>query len=1034
MTKWRRLGTGGSVSLGVAIAVLVGCQTPLAIKTDSENKTVLAGSTGAGVQNQGAEQVLTEGVLPAEVAPVDLAPAMLISAEKGGVYVSPDGLLTATIPPGALSEDAEVRFVALDTSKQKNTAQRVAGMRFQMDIGKAYLKPGSRIMVAARADARFVPELKSMYTDFTPERYSLKQDDKGNWNIEMPVEGPRVESIPYDFVPEDPFKNSRRGIMTEGVAPIDSKSAANFKRDSRIEAFCDYTPPPPPQAMYNVDSEVRWISDHDKDADYLGSIGFHGDLATGETGWADGSSVAGNPSKPTVRFGNLGARNIPTSTHWVTLTPPQAAVPQVSHWESVKGETAEDFVTFKTGAYRVQSTAVPIPRYMKTLAGSSAGLTDGVGAAAKFNSPFGVIVDQVGNLIVADRRNHCIRKITSDGTVTTLAGTGTAGTANGVGTAAQFNEPRGIAMDSNGNIYIVEHGAGGTVHSSHRIRKLSPSGQVTTFAGTGIGGFVDGPANVARFNFPTGIAIDSADNLFVVDYGNHCIRKVTPDGVVTTLSGSRWATGFEDGPGNTVGTDITITPASGVAKFYFPNGITIDNNGDLLVTDWNHCIRKVSPTTGYVTTLVGVPGAAGSTDGAPGTAKLNFPNGITKDSAGNLYVCDTANNRIRRIDTTTNEVTTLEAFDTDAGCETEAAALLSSPALIAVDGAGALYIADAGNNRIRKMVTAGASEACPTPTPIPTPTPRPTRTISKDGYAPYSIETNDGRYSAIKLPSGNWVDINDYQNVTTTVGTDTWTEVKFNLADGKVLQFENPDWWVVVKRTNGVATEAKQIDIQGAPKFRGIFEERADAFTVGTNQTVRRGHEWNGSCYCNYVVYYDNIVHDTAPQPVRGRSSANPGRANNIARNGFTIGIQATYNYPNPQGNQNNLSNAVTMTVGANNPVAQLRLTKNSPLLQMTMNSPSVPFATGSTLVLETVVDGVDRIYRWPGNDSNTLNADFFVRLKSDDPASFQVKRAYIENLSLSATQLTLTALEKITIQRNGVYPLNLTFEAQGAK
>lgn len=698
MSKWRRLGTSGSVSLGVAIAVLVGCQTPQTIKTDSENKTALTGQSGAGMQNQAPEQSLREGDLPSEVAPVDLVPAMLISAEKGGVYVSPDGLLTATIPPGALSEDAEVRFVALDTSKQKNTAQRVAGMRFQMDIGKAYLKPGSRIMVAARADARFVPELKSMYTDFTAERYSLKQDDKGNWNIEMPVEGPRLESIPYDFVPEDPFKNSRRGIMTEGMAPIDSKSAANFKRDSRIEAFCDYAPPPPPQPMYNVVSEVRWISDHQKDADYLGSIGFHGDLASGDTGWPDGSKAAGNPSKPTVRFGNMGARNIPTSTHWVTLTPPQAAVPQVSQWESVKEESAKEFITFKKGEYR--------------------------------------------------------------------------------------------------------------------------------------------------------LALESSDS-----------------------------------PSSTPSPTPTVSP--------------------------------------------------------------------------------------------TPE---------------------------------------------------------PTPTPSPTPTPKPTRTIGKDGYAPYSIETNNGRYSAIKLASGNWVGINSYQNVTTTIGTDTWTEVKFNLADGKILQFENPDWWVVVKRTNGVATEAKQIDVQGAPKFRGIFEERADAFTVGTNQTVRRGHEWNGHCHCNYVVHYDNIVHDTAPQPVRGRTSANPGRANNIARNGFTIGIQATYNYPNPQGNQNNLSNAVTMTVGANNPVAQLKLTKNSPLVQVTMNSPIVPFATGSTLVLETVVDGDDRIYRWPGNGSNTLSADFFVRLKNDDPASFQVKRAYIENLNLSATQLTLAALEKMTIQRNGVYPLSMTFEAQGAK
>ena len=214
-----------------------------------------------------------------------------------------------------------------------------------------------------------------------------------------------------------------------------------------------------------------------------------------------------------------------------------------------------------------------------TLAGSSAGMTNATGTSAQFNYPSGVAVDASGNVYVADKDNHRIRKITSAGVVTTFAGSGSSGNANGTGTAATFSNPTGLAIDANDNIYVTDY-------ANHSIRKITSSSVVTTLAGpvgsTGTWGTTNGTGTSARFNYPYHVVIDSDENLYVSDFNNHKIRKITSSGVVTTYAGSGSA-----GSANGTGT---------AATFDNPRGLAIDANDNIYVADFdNHIIRKITP-------------------------------------------------------------------------------------------------------------------------------------------------------------------------------------------------------------------------------------------------------------------------------------------------------------------------------------------------------------------------------------------------------------------------------------------------------
>jgi sugar lactone lactonase YvrE len=336
-----------------------------------------------------------------------------------------------------------------------------------------------------------------------------------------------------------------------------------------------------------------------------------------------------------------------------------------------------------------------------TLAGGTYGFADGIGGSAKFNRPKGIAIDAAANLYVADSGNYRIRKITPAGEVSTLAGD-ERGFADGIGINAKFAHPSGIAIDAAGHLYVADSAhialASSNSANNDRIRKITPAGEVSTLAGGKVG-FADGVGSDARFNEPVGIAIDAAGNLYVADTRNDSIRKITPAGEVSTLAGG-W-TGFAGGWSGFAGEWSGFADGVGRdARFRSPHGIAIDAAGNLYVADaWNHRIRKITPA-GEVSTLAG--SEKGFADGVGSDAKFYWPSGIAIDAAGNLYVADYRNHRIRKI-TPAGEVSTLagseEGFADGVGSD----ARFRLPEGIAIDAAGNLYVADSGNNRIRKI-------------------------------------------------------------------------------------------------------------------------------------------------------------------------------------------------------------------------------------------------------------------------------------------------------------------------------------------
>ena len=301
---------------------------------------------------------------------------------------------------------------------------------------------------------------------------------------------------------------------------------------------------------------------------------------------------------------------------------------------------------------------------------------------AAFNNPFGVAVDSSGNLVVGDNGNSAVRKISPAATVATLAGTGSFGFVNGTGAAATFSGATGVALDSAGNVYLADPG-------NHAIRKISPAGVVSTLAGTGTRGFSSSFGDATgSFNFPFGVAVDSSGNVYVADSDNHAIRKISPTGVVSTLAGNGTA-GFVNGSG-------------AAARFNTPYGVAVGANGDVYVADANnHAIRRISPA-GVVSTLAGT-GAAGLVNGSGATARFAFPRGVAMDGSGNVYVADSASHAIRKI-SPAGVVSTLAGSGT-AGFVNGSGAVASfnNPFGVAVDSSGNVYVTDTTNHTIRKI-------------------------------------------------------------------------------------------------------------------------------------------------------------------------------------------------------------------------------------------------------------------------------------------------------------------------------------------
>jgi sugar lactone lactonase YvrE len=331
---------------------------------------------------------------------------------------------------------------------------------------------------------------------------------------------------------------------------------------------------------------------------------------------------------------------------------------------------------------------------VSTFAGTGRrGSADGLGTAASFNAPAGVAVDGSGSIYVADTNNNLVRKVSVSGYVTTLAGSGVSGSSDGVGTAASFARPAAVAADSAGSVYVADT-------FGNRIRKISPSGAVTLLAGSGRSGNTDGNGGLASFFQPNGVAVDSLGDVYVADTMVNSIRKITPEGVVSTLAGSTM-TGSNDGTG------------SG-ASFSGPRGVAVDGSGNVYVGDTgNHLVRKVTPS-GTVTTLAG-SGKPGSADGTGVAASFTSPAGVAVDALGNVYVADTGNNKLRRV--TPDGVTTTVGGRSDNGPGSVdgigSLAGFARPQGVAVGPGGSVYVADTGNSSIRVGAATGGSGCVP---------------------------------------------------------------------------------------------------------------------------------------------------------------------------------------------------------------------------------------------------------------------------------------------------------------------------------
>jgi hypothetical protein len=330
---------------------------------------------------------------------------------------------------------------------------------------------------------------------------------------------------------------------------------------------------------------------------------------------------------------------------------------------------------------------VPVSGTVGTLAGN--GLyryADARGTFASFNSWLnGMVIDGQGNLYLADPSNCVVRRISPTGTVTTYAGSGSWGgtdAPSGPATSAQFGSPNGLGFDNVGNLYVADY--------TGNVRKVTPSGAVTTLAGAfNVSGEVDGTGTAARFNAPYACTTDATGNVYVADFNGQTIRQVTPGGTVTTIAGSPSISGFANGTG------------SG-AMFNQPTSICPDGSGNFLVADaGNNRVRLVTPT-GTVTTYAGT-GTWGAANGTVASASFAYPSAVYRDGSGNVYVSETGSgSRIRKI--TGGVVTTLVGGSSVGYVDGPiSAALVNSPYGIAVGPNGVLYFADRGNVRIRAI-------------------------------------------------------------------------------------------------------------------------------------------------------------------------------------------------------------------------------------------------------------------------------------------------------------------------------------------
>lgn len=382
-----------------------------------------------------------------------------------------------------------------------------------------------------------------------------------------------------------------------------------------------------------------------------------------------------------------------------------------------------------------------------TVAGTGTSGYSGDGGAAtgaQLSIPCGVAVDASGNLYIGDENNSRIRLVAAGGTISTVAGNGTAGYAGdgSAATSAELNHPCGVAVDGSGNVYIADA-------ANQVIRKRATGGTITTVAGTSVAGYAGdgGAATSAQLNTPLGVALDSAGNLYIADTGNNVVRRVATNGTITTVAGNGF--GGLSGDGG----------AATSAQLRGPQAVAVDGVGNLYIADTlNHVVRKVA-ADGTITRVAGTGTYGYSGDGGRATqAMLNYPKGLVADGAGNLYVADSFNSRIRMV-TANGMITTVAGngkFGNRGDGGPAASAQLNSPSGVTLDAAGNLYVADSQNNLVRRI----------TPDNSATPSMQPGTVISASGFGAFT-----------SAAPGSWIEIYG-SNLAAT--TRQWTAADFS--------------------------------------------------------------------------------------------------------------------------------------------------------------------------------------------------------------------------------------------------------------
>lgn len=381
-------------------------------------------------------------------------------------------------------------------------------------------------------------------------------------------------------------------------------------------------------------------------------------------------------------------------THGSTGDGGSAILAQLQNPESLAIGPGDDLYIAETSGRRVRK--IDRNGMITTVAGTGESGFSGDGGPAtqaKFGSPRAIAVDDAGSLYIADAVNTRIRKIDSTGKITTIAGNGTVGNKGdgGPAIAAELNNPRSIAVDRSGNLYIADS-------VNHRIRKVDVNGRISTIAGSGIRGFSGdgGPATRAQLAFPDGVVVDRDGNVYIGDYASHRVRKVDPNGTITTVAGA--------GPGYPGDGDLATQ-----AFLSFPKYAVLDKNGILYIADTaNHRIRRVD-RDGEITTIAGTGTGGFSGDGGFAVnAQLNEPYGVILDSAGNIYIADTANHRVRKV-TLDGKIATISGTGADSSSSDNgpaAGADVRFPIGLAIGDDGSLYVAGS-SDRIRRIDPAG---------------------------------------------------------------------------------------------------------------------------------------------------------------------------------------------------------------------------------------------------------------------------------------------------------------------------------------